>query len=147
MTDALSRRLLLQSGLAARLVAARPPAAAGADDDIRRAMRARIDVQKRGTGVVVAARGPEGRWTETYGTTRIGGPAIDARSIFPAPSPSKLFTSVLLAAAPRPAGPPAVTRIFPSLLLADAARRGELAIDDPLSKHLPAGVTVPAFEG
>ena len=40
-----------------------------------------------------------------------------------------------------------LTKVFTSLLLADAARRGRLSIDDPLSKHLPAGVGVPTFEG
>jgi len=36
-----------------------------------------------------------------------------------------------------------ITKTFTALLLADEALRGEVALDDPLSKHLPAEVTVP----
>jgi CubicO group peptidase (beta-lactamase class C family) len=89
-------------------------------------MAHRVEGQKHGTGVVVGARGSQGRWTEAYGRTRVGGPATDPRSIFPAAS---------------------LTKIFTALLLADSARRGLLSIDDPLSRHLPATVTVPAFDG
>lgn len=40
-----------------------------------------------------------------------------------------------------------VTKVFTSLLLLDAVRRGEMKLDDPLAKHLPAGVIVPEHEG
>lgn len=40
-----------------------------------------------------------------------------------------------------------LTQVFTSLLLADAALRGEVAYDDPVSKFLPLGVTVPTAEG
>ena len=100
--------------------------APAAGDDIRNAIVHRVLVQQHGTGVAVGARGPQGRWSEAYGRTRLDGPRIGSRSIFPAAS---------------------LTKIFTALLLADAARRGQLSIDDPLSKHLPAEVETPAFEG
>ncbi len=37
-----------------------------------------------------------------------------------------------------------ITKVFTSLLLADMAGRGEVKLDDPVAKYLPAGVTVPA---
>ncbi len=36
-----------------------------------------------------------------------------------------------------------ITKEFTSLLLTDMARRGEVALTDPVSKYLPEGVTVP----
>jgi D-alanyl-D-alanine-carboxypeptidase/D-alanyl-D-alanine-endopeptidase len=52
---------------------------------------------------------------------------------------------------PEPAGSPehvvfeigSVTKVFTSLLLAIAVRRGEVALDDALSEHLPLGSHVP----
>jgi CubicO group peptidase (beta-lactamase class C family) len=40
-----------------------------------------------------------------------------------------------------------VTKVFTALLLLEAVRRGEVHLDDPVAKYLPAAVTVPAFDG
>lgn len=40
-----------------------------------------------------------------------------------------------------------VSKVFTAILLADAAERGELKLDAPLSTLLPAGVKAPSFEG
>lgn len=40
-----------------------------------------------------------------------------------------------------------VSKVFTGLLLADAVTRGLTALDDPVQKHLPEGVSMPAFEG
>src|SRR5690606_1090005 len=40
-----------------------------------------------------------------------------------------------------------ITKVFTTVLLADMAARGELALDDPVAKHLPAGVTMPSRDG
>ena len=40
-----------------------------------------------------------------------------------------------------------VSKVFTGLLLADAVQRGLTALDDPVQKHLPEGVSMPAFEG
>jgi CubicO group peptidase (beta-lactamase class C family) len=40
-----------------------------------------------------------------------------------------------------------ITKVFTATLLAEGARRDELALDDPLSRHLPEGVDPPTFEG
>jgi len=40
-----------------------------------------------------------------------------------------------------------ITKTFTALLLADMALKGELSLDDPASKYLPASVTMPRYEG
>jgi CubicO group peptidase (beta-lactamase class C family) len=40
-----------------------------------------------------------------------------------------------------------ITKVFTGILLAGLVRDGALAFDDPVAKHLPASVRVPAFEG
>ncbi|HEX4941535.1 MAG TPA: serine hydrolase domain-containing protein [Actinomycetota bacterium] len=40
-----------------------------------------------------------------------------------------------------------ITKVFTSLLLAIAAERGELGVDDPLVEHLPGGTRVPMRDG
>ena len=58
-----------------------------------------------------------------YGRARADGPEITAETIFEIGS---------------------VTKVFTALLLADMAERGEVALDDPVRKYLPSGVTVPS---
>lgn len=60
-----------------------------------------------------------------YGTvhTRLGDRTPDGRTLFAVGS---------------------VTKAFTGLLLAEAVRRGEVALDDPVNKHLPADLKVPA---
>ena len=40
-----------------------------------------------------------------------------------------------------------ITKVFTAILLADMAEKGELALDDPIQKHLPDGVTAPTRNG
>ena len=40
-----------------------------------------------------------------------------------------------------------ITKVFTALLLAEPVRRGEVALDDPVAKYLPPGVTVPERGG
>ncbi|MDD5678549.1 MAG: serine hydrolase [Kiritimatiellae bacterium] len=39
------------------------------------------------------------------------------------------------------------TKVFTALLLADAIERGEMKLDDPISKYLPPAVVVPTRNG
>ena len=53
----------------------------------------------------------------------------------------------------RPLGPKSmfeigsITKVFTSILLADMAARGEVALDDPVQRYLPTGVSMPSREG
>ncbi len=40
-----------------------------------------------------------------------------------------------------------ITKTFTAALLADLVARGEMALDDPVQKYLPDGVTMPTWEG
>lgn len=93
------------------------------NQDIHAILANRIDVERRQVGVVVGVIEPAGRRVVGHGTfSRSDTRPVDGSTVFEIGS---------------------VTKVFTSLLLADMARRGEVAIDDPVAKYLPAGVTVP----
>ena len=81
-----------------------------------------------GLGIVVGLIDPAGKRTivsaGSAGTRP--GRALDANTVFEIGSISKVFTSTLLA---------------------DMVRRGEVSLDDPVAKLLPASVRVPARDG
>ncbi|HEX7137437.1 MAG TPA: serine hydrolase, partial [Vicinamibacterales bacterium] len=96
------------------------------DKDIRAILVDRIDVQRQGVGIVVGLVGPSGWRTVAYGNANEFAAAADADTVFEVGS---------------------VTKVFTSLLLADAVQRGEVALADPVSKFLPANVKVPERGG
>ena len=94
-----------------------------ADAEIRRILADRIDTQHQGVGIVVGVVDAHGRRFVSYGVSdKADGRPVDQRAVFEIGSMSKVFTS---------------------LLLADMVQRGEVKLDDPISKYLPAGVKVP----
>ncbi|HEY0154612.1 MAG TPA: serine hydrolase [Longimicrobium sp.] len=95
-------------------------------DDSIRAMLADIVPDARVGGAVVAMIELGGRRRiVAYGSATPGGPPLDGGSVFEIGSVTKAFTGVLLA---------------------DMARRGEVALDEPLQRLLP-GVQVPSWSG
>lgn len=96
------------------------------DKDIRAILADRIDVQRQGVGIVVGVIDPSGRRTVAYASTKKGEGPVDADTVFEIGS---------------------VTKVFTSLLLADAVQRGEVALTDPVSKYLPPNVKVPERGG
>jgi len=96
------------------------------DKDIRAILVDRIDVQRQGVGMVVGVIDPSGRRTVAYGNINNGEGPVDADTVFEIGS---------------------VTKVFTSLLLADAVRRGEVALTDPVAKYLPPNVKVPERGG
>ena len=98
-----------------------------ADSKIRAILARRIDDLHQSVGIVVGAIGPEGRTIVSYGGLNQGDPRpLNADTVFEIGSVSKVFTS---------------------LLLADMVHRGEVALADPVSKYLPAGVKMPQRNG
>lgn len=97
------------------------------DSDIRQILVNRIDVEHQSVGIVVGIIGPEGRRVVSYGHLEKDDPRpLDGDTIFEIGS---------------------VTKVFTSLLLADMVQRGQVALDDPVAKFLPAGVTMPQRNG
>jgi CubicO group peptidase (beta-lactamase class C family) len=110
--------ILLAAFLAAipRLAAADP--AFPDDAEIRRLLAVRVDQQQQATGIVIGLVGPQGRRVLAYGTAAAGGAAVDGDTLFDIGS---------------------VTKVFTALLLADMASKGEVKLDDPVVRYLPAG--------
>ena len=97
-----------------------------AQDALRAALFGRIDQAKHGTGAVVGLLTPQGRSFAVYGRVRADGPPVTPDTIAEIGSIGKVFTA---------------------FLLADMVERGDVALDDPVSKYLPAAVVVPSFQG
>jgi len=97
------------------------------DADIRAILAERIDLQRRGIGIVVGVIGETGRRVIVHGETRNGdGRLPDGDTVFEICS---------------------ITKVFTGLLLADMVERGEVALGDPVAKYLPAGVGMPKRGG
>ncbi|HEY2357025.1 MAG TPA: serine hydrolase [Phenylobacterium sp.] len=123
--------LALSAGLASAddAPAAKPaaPWAVPSDAEIRQILVNRIDVEHRGVGIVVGVIDAHGRRIVAYGRSERSDPRpLDAQTIFEIGSMTKVFTS---------------------LLLSDMAAKGEVRLDDPVAKYLPATVTMPQRGG
>ncbi len=103
------------------------PSAMPSDSEIRQILVDRIDVQHQSVGIVVGIVGPAGRRIISYGHLDENDPRpLNGDTIFEIGSATKVFTS---------------------LLLADMVQRGEVALNDPVAKFLPASVKVPERNG
>src|SRR5215211_5015048 len=90
------------------------------------AIRARVDA-KKSTGMVVATIEADGSHSiAAYGDPGPRARPLDADSVFEIGS---------------------ITKVFTAILLAEMSDRGELRLDDPVVKYLPAGVRVPERNG
>lgn len=97
------------------------------DAEIRALLADRVGAEDGGAGIVVGLIGPQGRRVVSYGRRGQGDPRLlDRDTVFEIGS---------------------VTKVFTALLLADMVQRGEVALADPVAKHLPAGVELPERNG
>ena len=97
------------------------------DDEIRRLLAERIDVQHQGVGIVIGVVGPSGRRVVAYGKSgREDGRPLDGDTEFEIGS---------------------ITKVFTSMVLADMVRGGEVRLDDPVAKYLPGDVHMPERAG
>lgn len=98
-----------------------------ADAAIRDILVDRVDVQHKNTAIVVGIVSPQGRRVISYGKTgSTTSPSLDGDTVFEIGSVTKIFTSVLLA---------------------DMARRGEVDLQDPVGKYLPASARIRSNNG
>jgi CubicO group peptidase (beta-lactamase class C family) len=114
--------------LALAAICAHPSSLAGqaGGDSLRAAMAKRIDDARQGTGAVVGLLTPQGRSFAAYGRISVGGPEATPDTVFEIGS---------------------ITKVFTALLLADMVERGEVMLNDPVRKFLPASATVPSRGG
>jgi D-alanyl-D-alanine-carboxypeptidase/D-alanyl-D-alanine-endopeptidase len=97
------------------------------DAEIRKILADRIDVQKQAVGVVVGVVTPQGRRVVAYGNMAADNKRpLDGDTVFEIGS---------------------ITKVFTSLILMDMVQHGEVALDDPVSKHLPPEIKVPERGG
>src|SRR5687768_4364969 len=96
------------------------------DSTVRRILADRL-ASGRGMGFVLAVveRGKAPRYYST-GTAGVAGVRLDSTTVFEIGS---------------------ITKVFTSALLADMVQRGEVKLDDPISKYLPKAVRVPVRKG
>lgn len=110
--------------LSHQMSAARPELT---DDQIKNILRDRIDVTKKSVGIVVGLIDDKGTRIVSYGRpSRDSAQTVSGDSVFEIGS---------------------VTKVFTATLLTDMAQRGELNLDDPISKFLPASVKAPTHDG
>jgi len=96
-------------------------------DSVIRAILERRVASGRSAGIVVGLLAPDG--TTRFFSTGDAGPGkrpLDRNSVFEIGS---------------------VTKVFTGTLLADMSIAGDVALDEPVQKYLPAGVTMPEHEG
>lgn len=97
------------------------------DAEIRRILVQRVDTDKQSVGILVGVIEPGGRRVVAYG----GLDTDDKRPL----NGDTIFEIC------------SVTKVFTSLVMADMVQRGEVALNDPISKYLPVGVRVPQRGG
>lgn len=97
------------------------------DDEIRAILRDRIDVAKKGVGIVVGLVDDKSTRIIGYGKPKKNSDqTVNGDSVFEIGS---------------------VTKVFTATLLADMVERGEVSLNDPISKHLPKSVKQPTRNG
>ena len=104
-----------------------PTSSASAPEDVRKILADRVDLYKRSVGIVVGVIGPQGSKIYSYGK-----PAKDSSAVLDGDTVYEIGS---------------MTKVFTSLILADMVQRGEVKLDDPVSKFLPATVKVPERNG
>jgi serine-type D-Ala-D-Ala carboxypeptidase/endopeptidase len=117
--------LLLRPVIGQRAALRAQEIALPSDSAIREIIRGRVDAGTA-VGIVVGVIEPDGRRrVVAYGKSGTAR-ALDASTVFEIGSITKAFTGIVLA---------------------EMARRGEVRLDDPVAKYLPASVTVPSRNG
>src|SRR5688572_6603322 len=103
------------------------PSPVPSDAAIHKIIESRVETHRQSVGIVVGVIGPAGRRIVVYGHPSKGAAAtVDGDTIFEIGS---------------------ITKVFTSLLLADMVGRGEVKLDDPVAKYLPADVKMPQRGG
>ena len=126
MNQTMKRFALLLIGISC-FSAYLPARAEVTDDEVKSILQDRIDRAKRGVGIVVGLVDEKGARVITYGNaSKDSKKALNGDSVFEIGS---------------------VTKVFTATLLADMVERGEVSLNDPISKYLPKTVKTPTRDG
>jgi D-alanyl-D-alanine-carboxypeptidase/D-alanyl-D-alanine-endopeptidase len=97
------------------------------DEDIRNILRDRIDTARQSVGIVAATFDSGRQNIVTYGRSGASNDRpLDGDTVFEIGS---------------------ITKVFTALLLTEMVTRGDVALDDPVSKYLPDDVKMPGRNG
>src|SRR5258708_35415645 len=97
------------------------------DDEIKKILQDRIDVARKSVGIVVGLVDEHGTRLISYGKpSKTSDQTVNADSAFEIGS---------------------VTKVFTATLLADMVERGEVSLNDAISKYLPKSVKTPTRNG
>src|SRR5438552_3309494 len=111
----------------AQAPAARSSLVLPSDAEIRKILAERVGTPENDIGIVVGVIEPQGRRLISYGHRNAGDPRqLDGHTVFEIGS---------------------VTKFFTALLLADMVGKNEVALEDPVAKHLPPDIKVPERNG
>lgn len=126
----IGRRALILAAVAGRVAGAHADAGAAPPSDaaIRDILVERIEVGRRSRGLVAGVLAPDGRHLATYGSSDTPGGDGSAGAT---PNHRPLDGDTVFEIG-------SVTKVFTALLLADMVERGEVGLDDPVTKYLPA---------
>ena len=123
----LSRRSVVLGGLALSLAPARGWAQARPEESVSAILRDRVDVGRESLGIVAGLIDGDRHSFFTCGQSGSeNNRPLDADTVFEIGS---------------------ITKVFTALLLADMANKGEVSLDDPAAKYLPAGHRMPERGG
>ena len=133
-----SRRAFVASGIGAALMSRSLMSYASAsrsdgsvkvptDQAIRQLLEQRVNGEKRTIGTAVCVVQPDSSRVITVGRERLTNDRpVTSNTVFEIGS---------------------ITKIFTALLFADMVRRGQVKLDDPVSRHLPSDFHVPEMNG
>jgi D-alanyl-D-alanine-carboxypeptidase/D-alanyl-D-alanine-endopeptidase len=97
------------------------------DGEVRSILQDRVDRAKKSVGIVVGLVDDKGTRIICYGKpSQESAQIVDGDSVFEIGS---------------------VTKVFTAILLADMVERGEVSLNDPISKYLPKSVKTPTRDG
>jgi D-alanyl-D-alanine-carboxypeptidase/D-alanyl-D-alanine-endopeptidase len=121
------RRDFLLGAIASSVLATRLRAEFAPDDEIRAILRDRIESARQSVGIVACSFDSGGQRIVTWGRSGAGNDRpLDGDSVFEIGS---------------------ITKVFTALLLAEMVTRGEVSLDDPVARYLPASVKMPDRNG
>jgi serine-type D-Ala-D-Ala carboxypeptidase/endopeptidase len=121
------REFLVSLGAGAAVLGGRPAPTFEDDEALRAVLRKRVDVEKRSVGMAVCVVTPERTRVVTWGRERLSDDQLVR--------PDTVFEIG------------SITKVLTALLLARMARQGEVGIDDPVERHLPGRLRLPAVGG
>jgi len=122
----IARRDFLLGAMASSVLAATAGADFASDDDVRDILRERIDRAHQSVGIVAISFDSAREKIVTYGQSGSAVGQLDRDTVFEIGS---------------------ITKVFTALLLTEMVTRGEVALDDPVSKFLPGTVKIPDRNG